>query len=125
MEVEATSDFDDDDDDSSISSNMITTIDENDEDEKVCEKEDNSKKKGARKMKPRKRRKGTLKKIVAPTKNTKDVFVQSRVAFNLDGDERPSWLGKEYKVYGKSISGRRYLFGIVLQREKTTNSSCI
>jgi len=54
-----------------------------------------------------------------------DPFVRKRVAFHLDGRERPSWLLNDaYVNYGKSVASRLYLFGIILRRDKATKIAC-
>jgi hypothetical protein len=48
-----------------------------------------------------------------------------RVAFHLDGPERPNWLmSNDYIPYGKNVSSRSYLFGIILRRDKVTKTAC-
>ena len=46
-------------------------------------------------------------------------------AFHLDGPERPDWLvSNDYIPFGKNISSRLYLFGIILRRDKVSHAAC-
>lgn len=72
------------------------------------------------------RTKNMKNKIVIPKEATIiDPFVRTRVAFHLDGPERPNWLvSNDYVPYGKNVGSRVYLFGIILRRDKATKIAC-
>jgi hypothetical protein len=72
------------------------------------------------------RTKNLKNKIVLPrVATTADPFVRMKVAFHLDGPERPEWLvSNDYIPFGKNISSRLYLFGIILRRDKVSHAAC-
>ena len=54
-----------------------------------------------------------------------DPFVRMKVAFHLDGPERPTWLlSNDYIAYGKEVGSRLYLLGVVLRRDKVSKTAC-
>jgi hypothetical protein len=72
------------------------------------------------------RAKNLKNKIILPREaTTADPFVRMKVAFHLDGPERPDWLvSRDYVPYGKDVGSRLYLFGIILRRDKVTKTAC-
>jgi hypothetical protein len=80
----------------------------------------------AAKGKPSSTRPKNLKnKLVVPKEASNvDPFVRMKVAFHLDGPDRPHWLGNDYLPYGKTSGSNLYLFGIVLSRDKVTKTGC-
>ena len=50
--------------------------------------------------------------------------MRMKVAFPLDGPDRPHWLGNDYLPYWKTIGSNLYLFGFDLSRDKVTNTGC-
>jgi hypothetical protein len=72
------------------------------------------------------RTKNLKNKIVLPKDATAvDPFVRTKVAFYLDGPERPDWLmNRDYLPYGKNVGSRLYLLGMVLRRDKVTKTAC-
>ena len=60
-------------------------------------------------------------KIQAPVARSTDAFLQSHVAFPLDGSDKPEWLNREDCLpYSRTVGGRAYLMGLIIKKEKGT-----
>src|SRR5688500_1847645 len=63
---------------------------------------------------PSVRSKNLKNKIVPPKEaSNTDPFVRTKIAFHLDGPERPEWLASnDFVPYGKTVGAQLYLLGI-------------
>ena len=69
----------------------------------------------------KKKKAGNLK-IEGP-KNSKDMFVEKRVAFSVSGSNKVDWLSQECLKYAQNIGSGLYLFGTVTQKDKAKGSN--